>query len=235
MSWRDEGVLLAARRHGEGGAIVEVLTRGHGRAVGLVRGGGSRKMAPVLQPGAQLDVTWSARLEEHLGTFVVEPVRSRMGAVLSDRRALAGVSAVVALCVAALPEREGVGPFAGATEDLLDVMALTEAWPLAYLRWEVQLLELLGYGLDLTRCAVTGATEGLAFVSPRTGRAVTAAGAGDHAARLLPLPPCLRGGDGDDAEVARGLITTGHFLQRDVLGERPLPEARRRLVEMLAR
>ncbi|MGR3491686.1 MAG: DNA repair protein RecO [Shimia sp.] len=235
MTWRDEGILLAVRRHGEGGAIIEVLTRAHGRAAGLVRGGGSRKMAPVLQPGAQLDVTWSARLEAHLGNFVVEPQRSRMAGVLSDRRALAGLSAVVALSALALPEREDVGALYDVTEALLDVMPVTEAWPLAYLRWEVQILEHLGYGLDLTRCAVTGRTDGLAYVSPRTGRAVTVEGAGEHADRLLPMPSCLRGGDGSDADVVAGLDTTGHFLQRDVLGERPLPEARRRLVELLGR
>ncbi|MEO0485438.1 MAG: DNA repair protein RecO [Pseudomonadota bacterium] len=235
MEWRDEGVLIGTRPHGEGAAIIEVLTANYGRAAGIVRGGASRKMTPHLQPGAQLDVTWKARLEDHLGSFTVEPIRSRAAALMADRRALLGLQSVCGLLKLLLPEREAAASTYEATTQLLDLMTATDAWPLAYLRWEVALLETLGYGLDLTRCAVTGAEGGLAYVSPKTGRAVSQAAAGDWAARLLPLPPALLpGGEGPDGEIAEAMATTGHFLGK-ALGDRDLPDARRRLAEALAR
>ena len=177
MEWRDQGVLLTMRRHGESSAIIDVFTETHGRHSGVVRGGASRKMAPILQPGAQLDVAWRARLEEHIGSYTVEPVRSRSGHVLSDRLALAGLNAVTSLLSFALPEREPHDGIYRRTMGVLDLLAEHELWPLAYLRWEVGLLEDLGFGLDLSACAVTGATEGLTYVSPKTGRAVSAKGA----------------------------------------------------------
>lgn len=236
IEWRDEGVVLASRAHGEHAAIVEVLTQEHGRVAGVVRGGASRKMVPHLQPGAQLDVVWKARLEEHLGAFTVEPLRARAGAVLGDRRALAGMQAVCVLASQLLAEREPVGPFYGATIQLMDLMAVTDAWPLAYLRWEVLLLAHLGYALDLSVCAVTGDADELAYVSPKTGRAVSVSGAGEWADRLLPLPPALLpGGEGDDAEIALAMRTTGHFLAKAMGGDRDLPDARRRLQDLFAR
>ncbi|MFN4204559.1 MAG: DNA repair protein RecO [Tabrizicola sp.] len=237
MDWRDEGVILAMRPHGETAAIIEVLTAGHGRHAGVVRGGASRRMAPVLQPGTGVRLDWRARLDEHLGVFAVEPVQSRAH-LLDDRLALAGLLSACALLRAALPEREphpGLWP-----ETLLLFDALgAEGWTATYLRWELRLLEELGFGLDLTACAVTGAREGLAYVSPRTGRAVTRAGAGDWADRLLPLPPALAGtGPMDAGDLAQGLRLTGHFLDRGlrpILQDRPLPEARSRLVDLIAR
>ena len=239
MEWRDEGILLSVRRHGESAAIAEVFTPGHGRHVGVVRGGGSRRIAPVLQPGAQLDITWKARLEEHMGAFTVEPVRSRAGVIIGDRMALAGLNTVTALLSFCLPEREVHGPLYLRTERLLDLLEHGEVWPLAYLQWELALLEEMGFGLDLTRCAVTGATEGLVYVSPRTGRAVSKAGAGEWADRLLPLPDCLAGrGDAPDAEIAQALRVTGHFLSEHLvpeLGRKPLPEARARYLDLFTR
>ncbi|KGM50092.1 DNA repair protein RecO [Pseudooceanicola atlanticus] len=239
MEWRDQGILLSVRRHGESAAIAEVFTPGHGRHAGVVRGGTSRKLAPVLQPGAQLDITWKARLQEHMGGFAVEPLRSRSAQVMGDRMALAGLNTVTALLCFSLPEREPHPALYQRTEALLDLLGQSEIWPLAYLHWEVALLEDLGFGLDLTSCAVTGATEGLAYVSPRTGRAVTRAGAGDYADRLLPLPPCLlRQGDAPDAEIAQGFRLTGYFLSEHLapdLGRKPLPEARQRFVDLFAR
>lgn len=238
IEWREEGIILAARRHGESAMIVEVLTEGHGRHAGIVRGGAGRKMAPVLQPGAQVDAAWSARIEDHLGVFAIEPVRSRAAAVLGDRLALAGLNAVVGLLCFALPEREAYGALFHRTVGLLDMLG-DDLWPLAYLRWEMALLEDLGFGLDLTSCAVTGATEGLAYVSPRTGRAVSEAGAGEYAPRLLPLPPILRGeGDGARAETVAALGVTGHFFAEALapsLGDKPVPEARGRLMDLLGR
>lgn len=204
-----------------------------------MRGGGSRKIAPILQPGAQLDVLWRARLEEHIGTFQVEPLRSRAAAAFSGRLALAGLNGVVALLSFCLPEREPHPDLYIQTEQLCDLLGQDEIWPLAYLRWELALLEELGFGLDLTSCAVTGATEGLIYVSPRTGRAVSADGAGEWANKLLPLPPCLRGeGAAPDVEIAQGLQTTGYFMEHRVapsLGHTPLPEARARFVERFTR
>lgn len=239
MEWRDQGVLLATRRHGETSAIIEMFTPARGRHVGVVRGGTSRRIAPMLQPGAQLDVSWRARLEDHIGSFTVEPVRSRAAAAMGDRLALAGLNAVTALLSFCLPEREPHPALYARTEALLDLLGQGDIWPLAYLQWEQALLEEMGYGLDLSSCAVTGATEGLIFVSPKSGQAVSAEGAGEWADRLLPLPDVLRGeGDAEDAEIALALKTTGHFLSAHLaanLGDKPLPEARARLVDAISR
>ena len=151
-----------------------------GRHAGVVRGGTSRKMNPILQPGAQVDVSWRARLEEHIGSFTVEPLRSR-AAALSDRMALAGLNAVTGLLGFSLPEREPHGDLYLKTERLLDLLGQNDIWPLAYLRWELALLEELGFGLDLSECAVTGGRDDLVYVSPRSGRAVSRQGAGEWA------------------------------------------------------
>ncbi|KCV82175.1 DNA repair protein RecO [Actibacterium atlanticum] len=237
MEWRDQGAVLAVRRHGENAAIVELFTAEHGRHAGVVRGGAGRKLAPILQPGAQLDVTWRARLEDHLGAFTVEPVASRAAQVMDDRTALAGLNAITALLRFALPERENHPLLYSHTMTLLDMLGVADLWPLAYLRWEMSLLEELGFGLDLTRCAVTGDVEDLAYVSPRTGRAVSAEGAGEWADKLFPLPAEMLGaGDGSRENVLAGLRITGHFLTTGLahaLGDRPLPEPRARLIDRL--
>ena len=239
MEWRGTGILLNVRRHGESSAIIEVFTPERGRHAGVVRGGTSRKIAPSLQPGAQLDVAWRARLEDHIGSFTVEPVRSRAALVMGNRLALAGLNAVTGLLSFCLPERAPYPALYQRTEQLLDLLGQDDVWPLAYLRWELALLEEMGFGLDLTSCAVTGATEGLIYVSPKSGRAVSAAGAGEWADRLLPLPPVLRGeGEAPDAEVVQALRTTGSFLEDHLapaLGTRPLPEARARFVSVFSR
>ncbi|MFM2390483.1 MAG: hypothetical protein RLZZ437_2038 [Pseudomonadota bacterium] len=231
MEWRATGVVLTMRPHGEHAAIIDVLTADHGRHAGVVRGGLSRRMAPVLQPGAQVDVVWRARLGEHMGAFTAEPVQSRAH-LLADRRALAGLNAICALLHVALPEREPHAALYAATLTLLDALGDLPDWPLVYLRWELGLLEALGFGLDLQCCAVTGATHDLTFVSPKTGRAVSREGAGEWADKLFPLPACLGGAGGD---VMQGLAITGHFLARELAGQGTLPEARARLVEMLGR
>lgn len=235
MDWRDDGILLDARLHGETSARIEVFSALHGRHVGMVRGGASRRMAPVLQPGAQLDLTWRARLEEHMGSFTVELIRSRASVVLGDRLALAALSAGCALCRYALPERMAYPGLYAGTLEMLDGLG-GPGWLRRYVLWELQLLEETGFGLDLGQCAVTGATEGLAYVSPRTGRAVTREGAGEYAGRLLVLPYPLVSGAELDLEAARdALRLSGHFLQHwlaHAIG-RPLPEARARLIEVL--
>ena len=239
MEWRDHGILLSMRRHGESSAIIDVFTEEHGRHAGVVRGGASRRMAPVLQPGAQLDVTWRARLEDHLGSYHAEPLRSRAAAALSGRLALAGLNAVTALLAFCLPEREPHPDLYMRSERLLDLLEHEDLWPLAYLQWELALLEEVGFGLDLSACAVTGRLAGLAFVSPKTGRAVSREGAGEWADRLLPLPPVLLGqGDAGDTEILQALRTTGYFMETHLapsLGSHPLPEARGRLMDLLSR
>ncbi len=240
MEWRDEAILLSSRKHGESSAIIDVMTPERGRFAGVVRGGTSRKLAPILQPGAQLDVTWKARLEDHLGTFAVEPVRSRAAASMGDRLSLAGLNAAVSLLLFCLPEREAHRGLYSKTRALLDLLGQGDLWPLAYLQWEMTLLDELGFGLDLTECAVLGpGADDLSYVSPKTGRAVSRAGAGEWADRLLPLPDCLLGrGEAEDADVLEALGVTGHFLTHHVaieFGNKPLPDARARFVERLTK
>ncbi|NEX45929.1 DNA repair protein RecO [Pseudotabrizicola algicola] len=238
MEWREDGVLLSMRPHGEGSAIIEVFTRGHGRHLGVVRGGASRKRAPLLQPGAQLDLTWRARLEDQIGIFLAEPVQSR-AAVLESPLALAGLTAACGLLHMSLAERDPHPQLYTRTLSLMDAMAAGADWLGDYLRWEMLLLEEIGFGLDLSRCAVTGSREDLAYVSPRTGRAVSRKGAGEWAPRLLPLPQALLGqGPVSGAEAAQALALTGHFLTRELtlIGRpNPLPEARARFLARLAR
>lgn len=238
LEWRDTGMLLSVRRHGETAAIAEVFTRDHGRHLGVVRGGGSRKQAPVLQPGTQLDLTWSARLEDHLGSFRVEPVVERASALMADRVALAGLNSVCALLGFALPERSAHGRLYDFTISLVDAMAAGQGWWPVYVLWERMLLEDTGHGLHLDQCAVSGGTQELVYVSPKSGRAVSRAHAGEWADRLLPLPPVLAGDTDDLDGIMDGLRTTGYFLTSHLapaLGNDPLPQARERLITVLGR
>jgi len=249
MNWIDNGIVLSARRHGESSAIVQLLTKTYGRHAGLVQGGSGRKLRGVLQPGNEVVGVWRARLSEHLGTYTIELLRSRGAALLADPDRLAGLSAACAVAELVLPERE---PHPGTYEGMLalfDGIAGSNAWPQMYVSWEAGLLAELGFGLDLTSCAVTGTDLDLAFVSPRSGRAVSEQGAGPYKDRLLRLPafmvPRGRGVEGSaprqpgrifDA-ISDGLALTGYFLERHVMsdGDRVLPPARARLVERFSR
>lgn len=236
MEWRDEGIVLAARPHGETAVILELLTRAHGRHLGVVHGGRSRRRAPMLQPGNQLDAVWRARLEGHMGSWGVELRRARAGAVLGDPLRLAALAATCALCAFALPEREAVPDFALRTEALCDAIADGPGWLRDYVAWELALLETAGFRLDLAACAATGVMEGLAYVSPRTGRAVSRDAAGVWADKLLPLPPIFSGADVTVAGVAQALDLTGYFLSQRLapsLGDRHVPAARARLVSAI--
>ncbi len=239
IEWRDEAALLAARPFGETSVIIEVFSAAHGLHAGVVRGGTSRKVAPTLQPGAQLSVAWKARLDSHLGSFTVEPIRSRAAVAMGDRLALAGLNAVCAILVLVLPEREPHSELYERTISLLDLLGQSELWPLAYLRWEQALLEEMGFGMDLSACAVRGTNEELVYVSPKSGRAVSRQAAGEWADRLLPLPPVLAGqGDATNEEIVIALRTTGYFLEHRLvksMGDRPVPSARARLIEAIAR
>lgn len=236
IEWRDEGVLIAARAHGESAMIVEVFTPERGRHAGVVRGGASRRMAASVQPGTQVAVTWKARLDEHMGSFTIEPVRSRAAQVMEDRLALNGLGAVCAMLSAALPEREVHQPLYDRTVGLLDLLGQNDLWPLAYMHWEMALLEELGYGLDLSRCAVRGINEDLSYISPKSGRAVSNEGAGEWAKRLLPLVPVMKGeGEATGTEIAKALGTTGYFVENKLFAGRKIPAARQRLIEAIAK
>jgi len=244
MEWRDQGFVLGTRKHGETSVILEAMTEAHGRHIGIVRGGAGRRLGPVLQPGTQLELVWRARLESHMGHFMVEPLHSR-NALMADRMALAALNAMRALLSFCLPEREPHAVLYRHSQHLLDLLDRAEVRALAYMQWEKALLEATGFGLDLNACAVTGRREGLAYVSPRTGRAVSEAGAGAWRNRLLPLPACLQGqGQGpgqdpvSDADIVAALHTIGYFLRHRMAActsNRPLPEARDHFVHMFDR
>lgn len=239
MEWRDQGILLGLRRHGEGSAIIDVLTEHHGRHSGIVRGGASRKIAPILQQGVQLDLTWRARLDTHLGTFTVEPLKSRAYDAMNNRLALAGLNAICAMTSTMLAERIECPDFYRRTGILLDLLPQAELLPLAYVQWELTLMHEIGFTLDLDTCAVSGGTDELVYISPKSGRAVSRGAAGEWADRLLPLPQCLRGlGDGSDSDVLEGLRVLDYFWTHKVLTQFDLaqvPSARARFVDMFDR
>lgn len=241
MEWRDEGMLLGLRRYGESSAILDVLTAGHGRHAGLVRGARAKGMAAVLQPGAQLSLEWRARLADHLGHFRVDPIAGRAGAILTDRPRLAALNAICGLLVTMLPEREPQPGLYEATIALADRLARAEPnWAADYACWELDLLTTLGFGLDLAACAATGQSDELAYVSPRTGRAVSRAAGAEWAGRMLRLPVFLIGGAAspDDAAVDDALTLTGWFLLNwacPAIEREALPESRTRLADLIAR
>ena len=239
MDWTDEGLVLSARRHGENSLIVNLLTREQGRHAGLVRGGSSSRNRGLYQPGNHLRAHWRGRLAEHLGNFTCELLHSHAADHLHDPLPLMSLSSATAILDSALPER---APFPGMFERLeaLIVALGHPGWQVGYVRWELDLLAELGFGLDLTECAATGSNEDLIYVSPRTGRAVSAGAGRDYHDRLLTLPGFLR--EEADAEVGgevlcQGLTLTGYFLGRHVLGDtrHGLPAARERLASSLRR
>ena len=239
MEWTDEGIVLGVRRHGEANAILEVMTRAHGRHLGLVRGGAGARMRPVLQPGNAVRAIWRARLDEHLGHYVVEGLRLRAADLFAAPHALYGVTHLAALC-RLLPERDPHPLVYADLAAMLDRMGDPLAVAVAVARFELKLLAELGFGLDLDRCAATGKPGDLGYVSPKSGRAVSRqAGAAWHD-RLLRLPGFLL----DDAparpsagELADGFAVTGFFLGRHVLEPRSLrwPEARDRFIAAAVR
>ncbi|RTL73334.1 MAG: DNA repair protein RecO [Hyphomicrobiales bacterium] len=237
MEWSDEGVILSVRAHGETGAVAEVLTRGHGRHLGLVHGGRSRKLRPVLQTGNHVDVTWKARLADNLGHFALE-LRTPTAARLMETPAALLALTCMAELARLLPERDPHPNLYEVTLFVLGFMDEPEVWPALYVRWELALLEELGFGLDLTSCAATGATTNLVYVSPKSGRAVSADAGAPYKERLFALPRFLLAGATGEvtrADVVAGLELTGHFLDVRVTRPRALdmPEARARLKSAL--
>jgi DNA repair protein RecO (recombination protein O) len=236
MQWQDTGFVLAARRHGESALIVELLTREHGRHAGLVRGGQSPKARAMLQPGNEVAATWRGRLDEHLGTIGCELVRSHAARFLDDPHRLAGLTSAVALVCAALPEREPHRNVYLSLARLIEALDSDVDWPARYVRWEQDLLGALGFGLDFGRCPAPGETADLAYVSPRTGRAVSRTAGLPHHDKLLRLPEFLwRDAPADEAQLVVGMILTGHFLAHHVFAPqgRTLPPARVRLAERI--
>jgi DNA repair protein RecO (recombination protein O) len=239
VEWTAPAVVLEVRPHGEGGAVVSLLTEQHGRHAGLAKGGSSRAQAGLWLPGNLIEARWIARLPDQLGALTGEMVHPAAALAMEDPLALALLSSACAIAADALPEREAHPRAFQALVSLIGLLAGGAESVLAdYVRWEALVLGELGYGLNLESCAVTGVTEGLTHVSPRTGRAVSAGAAAPYTGRLLPLPAFLRDGDnaGDPAAWDAGLRLTGHFLERDAFGarHRPVPEARHRLADRVA-
>jgi len=241
MEWNDDAIVLSSKPLGENGTILELLTRDHGRHSGLVRGGASRRVKPNLQPGNSVHVGWRARLEEHLGSFTAELSRARAGELMDSREGLAGLNAFTAMTSAAMPEREAHAPVFLGGEILLEAMMNNDAahWLPLYVRWEAGLLEALGFGLDLSECAATGAKTDLTYVSPKSGRAVSRHAAGIYASRMFQLPAFLLDSAASEPtpeETAAGLALTGYFLLERVLKShgKQMPQARLRLEAIAA-
>jgi DNA repair protein RecO (recombination protein O) len=237
VEWRDEGVILAVRHHGETSSIAEIFTLEHGRCMGLVRGGRSRHMRPVLQAGNLVSIVWRARLEDHLGNFVLEPVSLRAGFIIENALRLTGLGSLTALAQV-LPEREPHPKLYHAMRIVLEAIDHDEVWPALMVRWEMGLLDELGFGLDLSKCASTGQVDELVYVSPRTGKAVSKGAGAPYHDRLFGLPEFLKGGPAaSSVDVQAGMKLTGFFLERHVFGPRNvgIPQARMMLEQALAK
>lgn len=221
MQWTDEGIVIGVRRHGEASAILELMTREHGRHLGMVRGGFGTRMKPILQTGNTLSATWRARLDEHLGNYTVEPLRQRASNYFGASHAIYGVTHLAAL-MRLLPERDPHGGLFSEFEQILDRLE-DAVWAAPMVaRFELQLLSELGFGLDLEQCAATGATGDLIYVSPKSGRAVSRSAGEPWADKMLRLPAFLRDRDSQPAgrDLADGFALTGFFLMRYALEPR---------------
>ncbi len=233
MHWSDDAFVLTVRPFGEGDAICTLLCRDQGRHAGLIRG--LRRHASSLQPGNRVHAHWRARLADQLGHWQIELVEAVAGRFLDDAPRLASLQAAAAIAAEALAERDpqpGVFDGFAALTQALD----TEFWAAAYIQWEMGVLAALGFGIDLSRCAATGRNDQLAYVSPRTGRAVSLSAGEPYRDRLLPLPPYMVGkGEADATAIVQGLALTGHFLERHAFAaaHRPLPAARQRLAAIM--
>lgn len=237
--WQDQGIVLSARAHGEGGAVVSLLTEHHGRYAGYVRGAHSSKMRGILEPGNLAGVIWHSRVEGNLGSFKLEQDRNLASNMMSDPLKLGALLAACSLCDAALPEREGhSGLFYGFLA-LMEAMEDNDIWGAAYVMWEIALLKELGFGLNLTRCAGGGDAQCLAYVSPKSGHAVSEEAGAPYKDKLLSLPAFLRPDKGvvTAMEVLKGIKMTGHFLEHWVFAHhsKGVPEERLRFHDRFAR
>lgn len=239
MQWTDEGIVLSVKPLGETAAVVELFTRGHGRHLGLVHGGRSRRLRPILQSGNHVDATWKGRLSEHLGHFSVELRRGFAAESMESDAALSALMTLTSL-LRMLPERD---PHPNLYEITLFVLGFLDdvtVWPALFVRWELALLDELGAGLDLSECAATGSNDQLIYVSPKSGRAVSASAGEPYRDRMMALPPFLtkaRTGAVTTRDVLDGFALTGYFLETRVLLPRgeTLPEPRGRIIANLDR
>lgn len=237
MEWTGEGLIIGVRRHGETSVIAEVMVEGRGRHLGLIRGGRSSKLAATLQPGNIVQLTWRARLEEHLGTFAIELIRGRAAEHIADRTKL---YASQLLCdhLRLLPERDPHDRLLGMSVHALEGDKSPLELGAILAKFELTLLDELGFGLDLSSCAVTGVTKGLTHVSPKTGRAVCLAAAAPYLGRLLELPPFLlgKGPVRGPEDIAAAFALTGHFLDMHVWLPRQIepPATRDPLIAILS-
>lgn len=232
-SWEDQGIVLAVRPHGESGAVVSLLTREHGRHAGYVRGISSSKTRGTYEIGNLVDARWQARVSDSLGAYTLELTKNHAAVLMDEPGKLAALQSACALCDAALPEREAhAGLYYGllALFETLD----SEVWAASYIVWEIAFLGALGFSLDLSRCAGGGSDQALAYVSPKTGRAVSYEAGEPYKDKLLALPGFLKpnGGPADDEDIAAGLKLTAYFLEHWAFAHHSqgLPEARARLV-----
>ncbi len=236
--WQDQGIVLSARRHGENGAVVSLLTESHGRHAGYVRGAHSTKGRGTLEAGNIVDVSWQSRVSDQLGSFSLELSKNPTAHFIAEPLKLGALQSACALCDAALPEREGHSGLFYGLLSLFDALT-TEVWAPAYVMWEIAFLRELGFSLDLGKCAGGGDDLELVYVSPKTGRAVSAGAGAIYKERLLALPGFLSpaGGNGDDAEVEAGLKLTAHFLEHWVFAHHTqgMPEARLRFEARFAK
>lgn len=236
LEWQDSGIVLSLRRHGEAGGIVSLLTRMYGRSAGYVYGASSAKKRALFEPGNVVAAAWQAKAQGQLGSFALEMEKSPAADVMDDALKLTALQSACALADATLPEGEKHEGVFDATLALLSSFS-GEVWPAAYIYWEIGLLRELGFGLDLSKCAATGTTENLIYVSPKSGSAVSDAAGAIYKEKLLRLPSFLRGEGGfTDADILDGLKMTGHFLLHRVFSEKhtDLPEPRLRLEEKYA-
>jgi DNA repair protein RecO (recombination protein O) len=242
MNWKDQGLVLGVRRHGETSAILELMTHHHGRYLGLVRGGRSRKMRPILQPGNLLNIEWRARLDEHLGYYQVEPELLRAASIMEHRASLFCVQ-VLATHLRLLPERESFAHMYTAANIILDHADVPKISTHLLIRFELALLEALGFGLSLNKCVVSGTTKELVWVSPKSGCAVCRSEGEPWAGKLLPLPKLMLNQKQDSDEpvtvedLKAGLRLTGHFLERNVYIPRAqsAPDERAKLIGELSK
>jgi DNA repair protein RecO (recombination protein O) len=241
MEWIDEGIVLSSRPHGENAAVVNLLTASHGRHAGLVPGGQGRTARPMLQLGNRVQAKWRARTVDQLGTYTLDLFSAQAALWLDMPEIVALISSACAVTEASLPERQ---PLAGVYAGLATLLSLQDAdlWAPIYIKYEMNLLQALGYGLDLSRCAVGGGTDNLAYISPRTGRAVSREAGTPYHDKLFSLPAfLLGGGEWDAASITQGLELTAHFLSRHVFAnplsrtlipqDGDLPLARQRLAD----